>query len=256
MQFACCSSANVTPAYRLMLKSVSPCCTVYTTQPLRKVQGVPPGVTSATVVPGSGGNGTAVTTDAFVGKMPVGGGSEGTGGPDVTAGNSGTRVKVAVGVSLGVGVSVTVGVFVFVDVMVAVAVVVAARVAACVGAAVAGFVTVAALMAVAVDAAVAPAVAADVTLDVAAEVAFSVEFTVAFAVDGRMATAVAVPLLLFTVRLKVSTMPKVRASANMPMAASATMTSLPISRRCMRHSLRAGIPIDGEDQLKRTATTG
>src|SRR5258708_15454032 len=138
MQFACCTSSNVTPACRLMLKSVSPCCTVYTTQPLRKVQGVPPGVTSATVVPGSGGSGTPVTRDAFVGKMPVGGGSEGTGGPDVTAGTSGTRVKVAVGVSLGVGVSVTVGVFVFVDVMVAVAVVVAARGAACVGAAVAG----------------------------------------------------------------------------------------------------------------------
>src|SRR5260221_6320353 len=140
MQLTFCSSANVTPACRLMLNRVSPCCTVYTTQPLRKVQGVPPGVTSATVVPGSGGNGTAVTTDAFVGKMPVGGGSEGTGGPDVTAGNSGTRVKVAVGVSLGVGVSVTVGVFVFVDVIVSVAV--AARVAACVAAAVAGFVTV------------------------------------------------------------------------------------------------------------------
>src|SRR5258708_29712203 len=75
--------------------------------------------------------------------------------------------------------------------------------------------------------------------------AVEVILVTAAAVPGRVAasvppcaTAVPVAVGLETVRLSVNTTPNVSANASIPIAASATITSLPTSRRCMFDPLR------------------
>lgn len=73
---------------------------------------------------------------------------------------------------------------------------------------------------------------------------------------GVAFVATRVAVAVDTERVSVRTIPNVRASASVPIAASATITSLPTSRRCMSYSFGACCAMQGDDQLKRTADAG